>query len=144
MKTITSVILAVTLACASGCTHPDWIERTLVTVDVTGAWHGRPTMVVGSGTAIEVLLDLQQSGPKVNGSIRVRGVMSPTVFSGPIEGTIAGDTFSFRRTNGSTPNGELTVNGDEMNGIVRMAGFGALPVLLQRVGSSPDPSSPKP
>ena len=25
---------------AAGCARPDWIEQTLVTVDVTGVWRG--------------------------------------------------------------------------------------------------------
>ena len=28
------------LACGSGCARPDWIEQTLVTVDVTGTLAG--------------------------------------------------------------------------------------------------------
>ena len=40
---------------ASGCAKPDWIEQTLVTVDVTGTWVG--SMGKGPGV-VEVRLEL--------------------------------------------------------------------------------------
>ena len=33
-------VLGVALMLASGCAQKDWIDRTLVTVDVTGVWEG--------------------------------------------------------------------------------------------------------
>jgi hypothetical protein len=38
MKTIARLILMAVLACGSGCAKSDWIQQTLVTVDVTGTW----------------------------------------------------------------------------------------------------------
>ena len=50
---------------AAGCTRPDWIEQTLVTVDVTGVWKGT--------YGIEPFeVTLQQSGPKVTGQFMMR------------------------------------------------------------------------
>ena len=46
MNTIARMILVAVLAFGSGCAKPDWIEQTLVTVDVTGRWQG------STGTAI--------------------------------------------------------------------------------------------
>ena len=40
MRTIAWAILVAALAGGSGCARPDWIEQTLVTVDVTGTWRG--------------------------------------------------------------------------------------------------------
>jgi hypothetical protein len=95
-KTIARVLLAAVLACGAGCTTPpDWIERTLVTVDVSGRWHG---IAPGSRRVPELWLDLQQEGPKAKGSMRALGAAGFT--SAPIEGTIAGDVFSFRQTDG--------------------------------------------
>jgi hypothetical protein len=51
--------------CAS---RPDWIESTLVTVDVSGAWHG--TLVAGGGNSARVELMLEQRGARVTGTIR--------------------------------------------------------------------------
>jgi len=33
-----ALVLMVTFAMGSGCAKPDWIQQTLVTVDVTGTW----------------------------------------------------------------------------------------------------------
>ena len=40
MKTLIGLLVATTLAIGSGCVKQDWIDRTLVTVDVTGTWVG--------------------------------------------------------------------------------------------------------
>ena len=59
--------------------------------------------------------------------------------SGPIEGTVAGDVFSFRQTN-EPLKGETTVSGDEMAGEV-LIGVATFRITLRRVDS---PSRPKP
>lgn len=149
MKTI-GAILAAALAVGSSCaTRPDWIERTLVTVDVTGVWHGS-LLGPGPSAVNDFWLDLRQDGPKAKGSMRAQGPAYlfgiPGATSGPIEGAIAGDVFSFKRTDGAMA-GDLTVSGDEMTGLVSMqTNPGALSIkyqiLLRRVGSSPRPDSP--
>jgi hypothetical protein len=68
MSTITRVILVAVLL-GSGCAKPDWIQQTLVTVDVTGMW--RDT----DGT---VELKLEQYGPKVTGAMLWRGLQCGT------------------------------------------------------------------
>jgi hypothetical protein len=123
----------------SGCaTPPDWIERTLVTVDVTGSWHGTSPLRVGTQYPT-FSLELQQEGSKAKGSIRglIGGADGPGVF-GPIEGTVAGDVFTFSQTNGSL-SGELTVSGDEMRG--EFLGSRRFPMILRRVGSPSPPDS---
>jgi hypothetical protein len=40
MKTIVGILIAATLLFGSGCAKTDWIDRTLVTEDVTGTWSG--------------------------------------------------------------------------------------------------------
>jgi hypothetical protein len=136
MKTIARVLLGAMLACSTGCTPPDWIERTLVTVDVTGTWNGASSVRV-SGAYPTVWVEFQQAGPKAKGSTRA-SMGSSTGAAGPIEGTIAGDVFTFRQTNGRLQ-GELTVSGDEMSGeILQPLRF---PIVLRRVGSPPPPDS---
>ena len=98
---------------AAGCVRPDWIEQTLVTVDVTGTWRGSyKTSTVFTGGDVE--LTLVQKGPKVTG--RISGgqwvVLGGSV---PIEGTVNGDIFTFHDTRG-TVTGSLQVSGDEMSG----------------------------
>ena len=114
-------VIAAAWVFASGCARPDWIEQTLVTVDVTGVWRG----TIYGGGAME--LTLQQSGARVNGQVK----LSPgTSYSGPIEGTVSGDTFRFSSQGGEVI-GELQVNGDEMTGPGK-TWFGSGPMTVRR------------
>jgi hypothetical protein len=140
MKTIAWVILAVVPVIGSGCARPDWIERTLVTVDVTGTWEGVPDV-----RRSWIRLKLEQQGSRVTGSLERPGTTDYYCFnapSGPIAGTLTGDVFNFRQTNGVVA-GELTVSGDEMTGDIRN-GCGHGVGTLRRTDSAPHPSSPKP
>jgi hypothetical protein len=116
----------------SGCTKPDWIQQTLVTVDVTGVWVGRG----GNAT-----LTLEQQGPKVTGSVNaLAGYLGR--LSGKIEGSVTGDVLQFKQTSGTDPRieGELSVSGDEMTGRWMVGNFRST-ALFQRVSSSPRPAS---
>ena len=123
-------LVAAALALVSGCAKPDWVQQTLVTVDVTGTWQR-------AGGNLE--LKLEQQGAKVTGSMVWRGQSSgPSgTISGAIEGTVAGDLFKFKQTSGTSVgvNGEATVSGDEMTGILNAPNFRG-PLLLRRVDSS--------
>jgi hypothetical protein len=142
MKGIASLIVVVALA---GCamTPPDWIERTLVTEDVTGAWYGRylpSAPFAASAGGSEVWLDLRQEGSKVRGSATWQESLygsGKLRSSGPVEGTIGGDVLRFRQTDGPLK-GELTVSGGEMTGVCSLA-IGMVPIVLRRVGSSSHP-----
>jgi hypothetical protein len=46
ISTTAWLLLAASMILASGCADKDWIDRTLVTVDVTGTWNGA---LVGAG-----------------------------------------------------------------------------------------------
>lgn len=59
------IVLALTLW--SGCARPDWIQQTLVTADVTGAWVGSTMPRLVGGSSLEVRLELEQEGAKVKG-----------------------------------------------------------------------------
>jgi len=103
---------------ATGCARPDWIEQTLVTVDVTGVWRGSfsssgtGTAAAGGGGPVE--LTLQQSGTKVTGQLS-GSLMSVVGGRVPIEGTVNGDMFRFHDLRGGVT-GAVQVSGDEMNG----------------------------
>jgi len=106
MTTIIPLLLiAGVLTLGSGCAKPDWIEQTLVTVDVTGTW------VVTDGPRIE--LKLEQRGSKVTGSMLFPATSSLNR-SPTLEGSVAGDVFRFIETSGESRQGEMTVSGDEM------------------------------
>jgi len=121
------MLVAAVLALVSGCAKPDWIEQTVVTVDVTGTWRDQ------DGTFD---LSLEQHGSKVTGSMVWRASFtsaSGTIF-GAINGAVTGEVFRFKQTGGVdiSVNGELTVTGDQMTGLVRWAA-GRRDVRLQRV-----------
>lgn len=136
MRLVTRVLIVAALAFGSGCAQTDWIDRTLVTVDVTGAWYGT--------AAGDYWFELEQQGSTVKGSIKFTtgsGWQSGGALSGPIDGTVAGDLFRFSGARGSL-DGELTVSGDEMNGRIWSAQWGTRPFSLRRVDSSSRPGSP--
>src|SRR5262245_13923474 len=64
MKAAAWIVIAGALLFQSGCRSSDWIERTLVTVDVTGVWEGN---IAYSTWSQEVVLVLQQQGARVTG-----------------------------------------------------------------------------
>ncbi len=128
MKALGAILVAVVGTLVGGCAKPDWIERTLVTADVTGTWFGISELGGGTGR-ISLWLDLKQEGPKVTGSARIEGGTSRV-----IEGTVAGDGFSFHQIQGPPIKGEVTVSGDQMTGDVSITGSYPYRVLqLRRV-----------
>ena len=136
MKLLVGLLGVVTLVVASGCAKTDWIDRTLVTVDVTGTWSGS-LHGVGTGSR-ELLLDLKQKGSTVKGSVQVSPAagMMPDV----IDGTIAGDAFRFRDSRGRLEC-NLTVSGDEMAGQVSFQGSTSQ-ISFRRTDPSSPPGSP--
>jgi len=131
------LILMVSLVVSAGCAKPDWIQQTLVTVDVTGTWQS-----TGGGL---LQLDLEQQGSKVKGSFQRRGLPQALggSTSGAIEGTVAGDVFRFSQTSGTFGpiQGEMTVSGDEMSGKVTPNPIGSGVDTLRRVNSPAPPRS---
>jgi hypothetical protein len=138
MKAIVALLVVVAVAVGPGCAKQDWIDRTLVTVDVTGTWRGSPG---GPGTQNPgaLFLELRQEGSTVQGFIRQGASGAASSLDGPISGTVAGDVFRFSSTRGIAE-GELTVNGDEMSGTVSIGGTRQL--TLRRVDPSSPPASP--
>ena len=127
------VLLGVSLVLLVGCAQKDWIDRTLVTENVTGSWTG--SLGVG-GCYRDVRLDLQQDGTKVTGVATIS--LSGAPF--PIQGSMAGDVFTFKNLRGSS-NGELTVSGDDMSGQI-LWGCGNSRMSLRRVDSLSRTGSP--
>jgi hypothetical protein len=133
------LILMFGLVVSVGCAKPDWIQQTLVTVDVTGMWRS-------SDGNLE--LKLEQQGAKVTGSmdyISADAAVGPVSrFSGTIEGSVGGDRFRFKQTSGRDIRyeGEMTVAGDEMIGSARSVLGSRGEVRLRRLDSSAPPRSP--
>ena len=129
MTTIIPLLLiAGVLTLGSGCAKPDWIEQTLVTVNVTG------TSANTEGPLFK--LQLQQEGSKVKGSV-VRWSDSGTTISGEIEGGVSGDVFRFHQTSGQlSSDGEFTVDGDDMRGTLFLSDGARRLRSLRRIDSS--------
>ena len=129
--------LATALVFASGCVkQQDWIDRTLVTETVAGVWVGAS----GGPSPRELILELQQQGARVTGTMRTLGTTNPGPYSGPIGGSVAGDRLTLKDARGEY-HMETTIEGDDMTG--RFVGsFGAHSISLRRTSSSTQPSSP--
>jgi len=136
MKAMARVLMLAALICDSGCARTDWIERTLVTVDVSGTWDGSVGGAGGPGSG-SLWFELEQQGSTVKGSMQ-SNLWAYGVPTRPIDGTVTGDVFRFRQRNGNVQ-GELTVSGDEMIGQGWFGG-NSRPLSLRRV----DPSSRPP
>jgi hypothetical protein len=84
------MLVAMVVGSVACTTPPDWIQRTLVTVDVTGHWSGASLARAGGhGIVPEVSLDLQQEGPKIQGTVTAkgwRGVPFPRPYHGQYRG----------------------------------------------------------
>jgi hypothetical protein len=118
-------LLGTLLTVGSGCAKTDWIDRTLVTVDVSGEWRGTYQQG-GSAFGGSIELTLQQNGSKVTGVIRMAPGGSD---NGPIEGTVSGDVVRYQNPRGELT-GELQVNGDEMSGPGKR--YGSILISLRR------------
>jgi hypothetical protein len=136
MNTVVRMITAVALMWGVGCVRSDWIDRTLVTVHVTGTWHGWAIASNQAGANSEIWLVLKQEGPRATGSVRASAFYSGIrPVNGPIDGTVAGDVLSFRQTDGSLT-GEMRVSEDTMTGQIADAPPGGrfvYTMTLQRV-----------
>jgi hypothetical protein len=139
MRFIVGLVAMVTLAFGSACAKQDWIDRTLVTVDVTGLWQGTVKGLGGAGGG-DIRLDLQQKGAIVTGQMQSYGRQSSfPLHSGPIEGTLTGDVFKFKNARASFT-AELIVDGDEMKG--HAASATQFEISIRRVDPSSPPASP--
>jgi hypothetical protein len=97
MKALIGLLTAAMLLIGSGCAKTDWIDRTLVTVDVTGTWAGSAGGSSGGGIPPDFLFELEQQGSTVKGIMRIpAGGTSQSgsrISPGPMTGTVAGDVF---------------------------------------------------
>jgi len=110
VRTVRWLVAALLLLGALGCAQrTDWIEGTLVTVDVSGVWTGTVVPGLEAGVGGDLQMTLVQRGAKVSGDGRFRATRMA------IEGTVRGDVFSFSEPGGRF-RGEATVTGDEMSG----------------------------
>lgn len=99
-------LVAITLMLTGCATTP--ATRPAPAVDVTGRWSGVLSAAFGEYSAT---MSLQQTGAKVAGEINFGTIPQS---SGPIQGTVSGDTFDYSGPNAT--GAEMTVKGNEMQG----------------------------
>ena len=128
--------VATALVLASGCAKKDWIDRTLVTENVSGVWFGSS----GWPNPRELSLELQQEGARITGTMRMLGTTNPGPYSGPIGGSVAGDTLTLQDSRGEYQI-ETTIEGDTMTGRMVFSN-GVRSISLRRTSPSTQPSSP--
>jgi len=132
------MLLGILVMFLMGCAQKDWIDRTLGTENVTGAWTGS----WGEGNSYrELRLDLRQEGTKVSGvATMLLGGNYGGGNTSRLEGNMAGDVFTFRMLRESA-SGELTVSGDVMSGQIVWI-YGNRRMSLRRVDASSRTESP--
>jgi hypothetical protein len=142
MRAVTRLLVAGALTLGPGCASSDWIDRTLMTETVGGEWAGTMVSPDGQPSVSQALrLELQQKGPRVTGYVRGVVVGSSARGLTTIEGSVAGDVFTFRDERG-TLTGELTVSGDEMRGQGILGNGRPVTFNLRRVDAAASPSAP--
>jgi hypothetical protein len=110
------LLIALVVVLGFGCARADWIEGTLVTVDVTGVWSGMYSTSAGTSGAVELVL--QQVGGNVTGTITMKGLgfggigLAENV---AIRGVVNGDVLRFNAT-ATLNNYDLVVSGEQMLG----------------------------
>jgi hypothetical protein len=122
MKTVSVLVIASLVGLLAGCAGMSGSAATASgpPANVAGSWQGG---TIGAGGA-NVTLVLQQTGTKVTGSIDVGGRPDLT---GPLTGSVSGNTVAFKLNSGFGGTGEFNVAGNSMTGVVGGSG-----VRLQR------------
>ena len=95
----------------AGCATAGGGSTVTPAVDVTGTWNGTFTNVGSTGSSFAFVAVLEQKGNLVKGTISGGSAF----YNGGIQGTVSGNTFSWRQTMGSA-SGEVTASGHEMSG----------------------------
>ena len=103
------IALSMLVLLGAGCASSHDLAAPSSPVDVTGVWSGAWSDGVNSFPAV---LELQQTESAVTGFHRHSNARR----SGILRGTIAGNVLSYRGVTGDF-GGDLTVNGDQMQGI---------------------------
>ena len=117
MGTIRRLVMSALVLASSACATPSSIPQAPSGVDVTGTWTGTWE---GAGTqGGTVTLRLQQTESRVRGSQSLSG--EPR-FSGPVEGSVAGNELSLQLVGAGLIGTILTVKGNEMTGYAPVTG----------------------
>ena len=119
MKTLSLVAIVVMMAFVAGCASSSSAPQAAVggpSANVTGTWSGA---TLGAG-GVPVTMNLKQNGADVAGDIDVGG--RPDL-SGPLKGSVSGNSVRFRLDTGYGSTGQLNVNGNAITGFVGGSGL---------------------
>lgn len=116
LKTVGAVLVGIAIVAMVGCSSSGSRSATsapsastATPANVNGVWSGA---LVGGAP---VTMNLKQSGAAVTGDLSVGGRAD---ISGPIEGTVDGNTIKLRERSGFGSAPQLRVMGDQITGIV--------------------------
>ena len=125
MRKVGRLAVGLMLMGLAGCAGS--MQQAPPTVDVSGKWQGDWVARQPGQGAGQIQLDIKQTGAKYSGNLLITG--APNDPSGLTEGYVTGNRVEITLPAGAT--GYLTVNGDEMSGLI--AGMDGAKVTLKRV-----------
>ena len=125
MRRVGWLVVGLMVMGLAGCAGS--MQQAPPTVDVTGKWQGNWVGRQLGQSNGQIEMDIKQTGAKYSGSILVTG--APNDPTGLTEGYVTGNRVEITVPAGAT--GYLTVNGDEMSGLI--AGMDGAKVTLKRV-----------
>ena len=121
------LVVALMVLGLAGCAGSGSMQQAPPTVDVTGKWQGDWVARQQNQGGGQIQMDIKQTGAKYTGNLLITG--TGTDPSGLTEGYVTGNRVEITVPAGAT--GYLTVNGDEMSGLI--AGMDGAKVTLKRV-----------
>jgi hypothetical protein len=125
MRRVGPLAVGLMLMGLAGCAGS--MQQAPPTVDVSGKWQGDWVARQQTQGGGQIQLDIKQTGAKYSGNLLITG--APNDPSGLTEGYVTGNRVEITLPAGAT--GYLTVNGDEMSGLI--AGMDGAKVTLKRV-----------
>ena len=134
------LLIGLLILASAGCTRRDWVGDMLVLTDVTGAWSGTLKFQVD----LPMSLWLKQGGSQVTGEAWMAPIGALPAFTGHVQGVVNGESFGFSLVGSSTVTGVVTVDGDEMVGVLDIPAVSTAArcpcrVHLRRSGPAPTP-----
>jgi hypothetical protein len=127
MRRVGWLLIALVAMGLAGCAGGSSTQQAPPTVDVTGKWQGNWVARQQTQGGGQIEMDIKQTGAKYSGNLLVTG--APNDPSGATQGYVTGNRVEITLPAGAT--GYLTVNGDEMSGLI--AGMDGAKVSLKRV-----------
>ena len=120
-------LMMIGLAGCAGGNGSTSTQQAPPTVDITGKWQGNWVAREQNQGGGQIEMNIKQTGSKYAGNLLITG--APNDPSGATQGYVTGNRVEITLPAGAT--GYLTVNGDEMSGLI--AGMDGAQVTLKRV-----------